>query len=134
MELYFVEGCCGVRELAGIGEGNSSEFILRSFCNEVYTNALFNEHQDITEGNEDRGNFAHVFFTQAGVGKTYGENLASYIQRHGLGNVVATPSMLNPNSGNNLKMWVWTVNWKTTAEWAKERGEYNNREYNDVDD
>ena len=40
----------------------------------------------------------------------YGRNLANYIKKNKLGDVVATQKRVNPNSGNRIQSWLWTVN------------------------
>lgn len=58
--------------------------------------------------------FRYLFFTQAvrpgtGMSVRYGERFANYIKEHDLGFVTQTGENVNPNSGNNLTVWIWTV-------------------------
>ncbi len=41
-----------------------------------------------------------------------GEALVKFIEKHKLGKVLSTDWELNPNSGYNVKMCIWTVDWK----------------------
>jgi hypothetical protein len=103
VEILDANGCCGVREFHGISQGTPTQ-IIKDFA--TLAEDPYN----------DSDNFAHVFFTQAGKRTTYGTRLAEYIKRLDLGSVVSTPVETNPNSGNPLKMFVWTVNWKALRE------------------
>lgn len=67
----------------------------------------------------------YAVFTQAGTGATYGRKFAALIKKENLGEVVqaTTKTVTNPNSGNVLKAWLWTVNHKNLRAWAQKQGE-----------
>lgn len=71
-------------------------------------------------------NFRYAIFSQAGIGRgqgaRYGTNLAAYITRNKLGKVISTGTSINPNSGNLLKVFVWTVDHKALEKWAEKQG------------
>lgn len=63
--------------------------------------------------------FSHVVFSEAKDGSgAYGERFAAYIRRNNLGDVVASGRRVNPNSGNQVKCWVWTLNKRALMAWA----------------
>lgn len=65
----------------------------------------------------------YAVFTQAGKKRTYGKKFAALIRRENLGEVMqaTTKSVKNPNSGNILKAWIWTVNHKNLKAWAQKQ-------------
>ena len=73
-------------------------------------------------GDDDEGDkfWRYAVFTQAGKNATYGKKFAALIRREKLGEVVqaTTKTVKNPNSGNILKAWVWTVNYPALKKWA----------------
>jgi hypothetical protein len=107
MMLEGLNGCCGVREIDGLAfyDGKPEEAMKVVAKNTVYDHT-----------------WRHALFTQAGKGKRYGTNFATYITKHKLGTVVATPTKVNPNSGNPLKAFIWTINWPAFKKWADTHG------------
>lgn len=45
----------------------------------------------------------------------YGQKLQDYIEAHKLGSVTATPGVLNPVSGNDIRIWSWAPDWDALA-------------------
>lgn len=104
-------GCCGMRELDGLRD--NGERTVKQFCDE-----LFDCYNDESLSISDI-NFIHVVFSDT-KRSSKGSSLASYIKRKGLGSVVATSYKKNPNSGNSLKAWLWTINRYALVEWYKQ--------------
>lgn len=96
--------CCGIRELYGISD-KSPELILYSLGYYLAQNETVNGSHylfsDNTGGHDDH----------------YGEILRDYILEQGLGTVVETPFTHNPNSGNMLKAFLWTINQEAFNVW-----------------
>lgn len=110
MDLCTEMACCGITEIQGLSDHRNSEEALKEFCR-------------IAGGYDWEWRFRFAVFTEAGGKKsTYGKNFARYIEKHGLGEVVATKTKVNPNSGNPLKAFVWTMNIPALKSWAKENG------------
>jgi hypothetical protein len=67
----------------------------------------------------------YAVFTQAGKGESYGRKFAALIRKQKLGTVVqaTTKTVTNPNSGNVLKAWLWTVNHKNLRKWAQKQAD-----------
>lgn len=107
--------CCGVKELSGISDHANPLAVLQRYVAEVRT--MYNRPKGgrfmFTPGG------AHMFFTQAGNGVVYGENLAAYIEKNELGTIIRSPGRVNPNSGNNLIVFLWTLNQKNLKAWVK---------------
>ena len=99
--------CCGVLEYDGV-EGKAPERILLEISNNWWGNA-----------NEARSAF--IIFTDV-VWDEYGENLHSYIVKNKLGAVVKTRKKENPNTDNEIKVWVWSPNEVNFKRWCKKNG------------
>ena len=102
--------CCGVKEIAGLSFTTSAQHAIRQFGDLTYYRQVKDCNNKILPAPFE--NFRYVMFTQAnmpgGMAK-YGDSFAAFIQKHKLGSLVETPYNLNPNSGNQVKVWLWTV-------------------------
>lgn len=122
MALIHGLGCCGAKELRGISlEGRkggrfSPTVLIRKFGREAYNIGdppTLNRDGTSWEVPEIEARFRYVIFTQATHKKDtdkegYGEKFAAFITRMKFGTLIATEPGRNPNSGNQLKLWVWT--------------------------
>lgn len=100
--MYFSGvSCCGIREMGGLSE---HEGHMEGFMREM------GKHT-IDPGTTTGSRWRYCIFSQANKGRKYGIELAAYIKEHNLGDVVETGWNVNPNSGNDLKVWMWTVDW-----------------------
>ena len=71
--------------------------------------------------------FRFAIFTEAhnptqteDLGPKYGQRFAAMIRKKGLGDLIETGRHINPNSGNKLKVWVWTIDHAALVGWLKE--------------
>lgn len=105
--MYFSSlDCCGIKELADIyTEDGHPEKMVKLVNTESLAFVVFS---DINDG-DDR-NFEA------------GEALAAYIAEHNLGTVVAAGQRENPNSGNQLRAWLWNVDKGAMTAWNKGPG------------
>lgn len=55
------------------------------------------------------------------VANRQGWKLAAYIRKHKLGTIVGGRKAVNPNSGNDLRVWLWTINRPALERWNKAR-------------
>lgn len=98
IELNPFGACCGVAELQDI-----------SFCGKFDMSGFESQLDDITS-------YSHIIFTQAtnkkNMKKEYGEDLAKLIRRHHLGRVQRSHPSPNPQTGNTITTFTWTVNKK----------------------
>ena len=113
--------CCGVAEVDGISDYAQPADAMRDIvCDERWDPATEKDVYvlDIPE-------VAHIIFTQASrrtakVG--YGYQLARYIKRHGLGTVVVSQPAKNPNTSNQVHVFIWTLDEAGITQWAKKQG------------
>lgn len=95
IEINTEINCCGIGEIVDIIENeNHPEITVLDICKEMYEN-------------DKRSAF--LIFSDIGR-KKGGINLKRYIKKHNLGTVTASPTAINSNSGNSLRMWIWTIN------------------------
>ncbi len=104
--------CCGVKEISRISYYPNPLAVLKRYVADVRIMYGRPIPRPFTPGG------AHLFFTQAGKGRTYGENLAAYIEANNLGTIIRSPGRVNPNSGNNLIVFLWTLNQKNLKAWV----------------
>lgn len=101
-------GCCGIREIQGLGQHKTPDAALKSFCTAV----------GLERGiSNQRHRFAHILFSQAKKDKPYGEAFAAFVSARGLGTIVETNFKVNPNSSNPLKAFLWTPNLPGLRKW-----------------
>lgn len=55
--------------------------------------------------------------------QSYGDKLAHYIRENNLGTVTVSEENLNPNSGNRLKIFIWTFNWTDLKAWYEKNAD-----------
>lgn len=90
--------CCGIKELEGIIEDDDPVDSIKSYVTSGWSGA-FVVYSDISDDFR------------------IGENLTDYIRTQELGTVQSQTSH-NPNSGNELRMYVWKIDRTKLAEWA----------------
>lgn len=130
MEYCRINECCGIAELDGIRAHNPKEVIRGVAISMIRELEGYEEDKEYMKRNyghvqgfdysEAEYQCPHVFFTDIKDCK-YGKALASYIKKNKLGTVVSTVSRVNIRSGNQLRMWVWTLNKKALKEWYKKQ-------------
>ena len=92
---------CGVRQLIGVHDGPPSGSLLAAF-------------------RDNYGESPHVVFSDTTFG--HGKRFAAFIVKKGLGTVISTPALVNPNSRNRIVVWAWTINKAGLRKWLKEEG------------
>jgi hypothetical protein len=112
--------CCAVAEISGIRHfaTEPANVIVDVLCTEGYDN---DEPYLLLEPPES----AHIIFTQASRGKVktgYGYTLRDYIVSQKLGTVVCSTPSKNPNTQNNVTVFVWTLDMPGIRQWAKRNG------------
>jgi hypothetical protein len=103
--------CCGLREISGLSYHNTPGEAMREFA------------LGATRLNYVRSGrvlvCSHVIFSAADGANDYGDKFAAYIRRHKLGTIAISRRLTNPNSGNPLKVWVWSINKTALLAWAR---------------
>lgn len=93
--------CCGLREIDDLSLTKPATSMIQ-ICYDFF------ESMDS----------AFIVFT--GVTKElYGRKFKKFILDNKLGTVIETESKRNPNSGNRIKTWIWTVNITKLKSWFK---------------
>jgi len=115
--------CCGLRELHGL-EWASGSGPVHAMTEFIHVACPKRQEYKWRNGKYmmqylSRLYFSHVVFSEARDGNGgYGERFAAYIKKNKLGDVVASQRRVNPNSGNQVKLWVWTLNKQALVKWA----------------
>jgi hypothetical protein len=114
MEVHTYIDCCGIREISGLSYSRGPKLAMKSFC-QIYPKTSNKNSLYPTDGSK----FRYAVFSQINNMK-YGEKFAAYIRDNKLGDVVETTGKhMNPNSGNVLKVFVWTVDHEAVKLWMK---------------
>ena len=100
---------CGVRELTGLSQ--PSKTLIQQVMKAKGKTAMYED-------------FIHVMFSDnvetSEFRKTSsGIRLAKLIEKEKLGNLMVTSPRVNPNSGNHIQTWIWSVNWKRVKDFTK---------------
>ena len=107
--------CCGVKELSGLSTCRDATDAMLQFGKLTHLRVVRDDDGKEVKAPFDR--FRYVVFTQAKKADGYGIRFAELIEDQGLGEIIETKFRVNPNSGNNVKVWVWTVDHKAVKEW-----------------
>lgn len=104
-------------------------------------------HRDLVMKCRDwclRPKSAHLFFTDSHSPiikdnkwlpwKAYGQPFADFIVEEKLGTVVHIPPAENPNTGNEVEMWVWTPDMEALEKWCFANIKQESKTYKPVDD
>lgn len=115
--------CCGVRELGEINFYKDPAEVIATMAGDClsYRAGRYTARGEWQQGPQVfEAAFAHVIFTgvtkcidkghNRGREDNYGLKLSKWIEKQKLGTVVASPSRVNPNTGNKVTVWIWTVN------------------------
>ncbi len=73
-------------------------------------------------GKEWAEEFVHLLWSDnlgRGVALRGGEKLAKVVRAENLGALFVTRSRRNPNSGNQIKTWMWAVNWQAVRNYLQ---------------
>jgi hypothetical protein len=99
--------CCGMAELSGISNFKGGEDFIK---------ALLLDGGDTLDDLNNAPLVVMTAVTKLGAkprkAVTYGPAIATYLTENGLGEVVASPLRVNPNSKNTLVAYLWTPNYK----------------------
>ena len=96
--------CCGILEVMHLRESAPKQTLI-DICN-------YDHHYNYEEELPKLQHHPYVIFTDH-IDMKYGKNFAKFIKKNRLGIITySSKAKLNPNSGNNIRMWVWSVNWR----------------------
>jgi hypothetical protein len=114
--------CCGLYELFELNQDRSAEQTLKQFVQK----SGYKYKPLWTDNDEYDKPFSHVIFTAAHQRKakfddpehpSYGTRFAEFIKANKLGSVTESATTENPNSGNQLRVYVWAVDWTKVKAW-----------------
>lgn len=101
-------GCCGIREIDGLQYTTSEKKAIQEFLHRTKRNRYFR----------------FVIFSQADGAwarvPNYGVKFAAFIETNKLGTLTMSNTAVNPNTGNKVTVWIWSVDWDALKKWAKE--------------
>lgn len=115
MPVDYTNISCGVLQLHGLHEQNllpNGTMVPRPWeevLNPLTTGSgcafvIFSDH--------DRGVYESAEEAEKNTGRRHtGRYLAEFIREKELGNLIETEQRVNPNSGNHIRMWVWSPEW-----------------------
>lgn len=101
-------GCCGVKEITGLAGHKSAPDAMRAYCKRPFSHDTAFAPPSC----------AFTLFTAPQPYK-YGHVFAAFILKNKLGDVQEIGPTLNPNSGNRLQVWVWTVDRPALEKWYR---------------
>lgn len=104
--------CCGFREIHCLGQYRAPGMAMRDFLTTLM-GALPADQLGVRTGR-----FRYVMFAQAHKQSTYGDRFKAFIEKNKFGTVMETGWNVNPNSSNDLKLFLWTIDWGPLREWA----------------
>lgn len=123
--------CCGIREISGLVYFKGKpEVAMLAVCNRMLPEPILDNtkpYEYLLHFNSMR--FKYCIFSQAGRRDryTYGERFKEFIEKMDFGTVIQTENgNVNPNSGNELVVYLWTINREPLIVWFNtEIGKFN---------
>ena len=103
--------CCGCREIDGLANRSPKKAL-----QQIYFEAI--DREDINS-NDGLLNFVFIIFTGV-IKENYAQKFKKYLLDNKLGEVIETKTKTNPNSYNDIRVYVWTINRKAYGQWYEE--------------
>ena len=103
-----VMSCCGVKEIDEL-HCYTALTSMKNIAMGVLNHCAFVIFTGVVEG-----------VVEIGGTTRYGQDFATYITKNGLGEVMVSPTRVNPNSLNRLAVWTWIVDHKALGAWIRE--------------
>jgi len=125
MILLFETGFSGIVEIDGISDDyNDGEYIMRRICYRL--RKKYNRIYKMK---------CHTLIFNGNIEYDYLSNLSKIIRKEKLGKLMVTKSKRNPNSGNTIKIYLWSVNNKKLSKWyGKNRNRIEEKEWDHYND
>lgn len=120
IDVYRLEGCCGIREISGLSYCRDKKGL---YSAKQAMREVFQQCYGQPPGCQDV-KWRYAIFSEANppdaeAPLNYGTKFCAYILENGLGTVIETGNNINPNSENLLKVWVWTMDHDAMRAWGK---------------
>lgn len=113
--------CCGVRDFDGL-TGSRTKDIIDSVSRDRF---MYEENyrlgRFVVDKNTivDNNKYRFVMFTDVSQNFKLSDNLIEFIKVNKLGKTTKVRQSTNPNSGNKLRIVIWTISDKGLKEWFK---------------
>ena len=113
MNLEGLNGCCGINEITDLsytlGHMKVEDYVVR------ISSLIMGD-----DGNKCRGPYTGAFLLFSGISPYKAAiRLSEFVTKEGLGVITETPGRRNPNSGNMLKCWMWSLDHRAIHRWRK---------------
>lgn len=105
--------CCGVKEITEVDAPPKA--IINGIVDDIF--------------GENGMDCAFLIFTDA-LREGNGRKFKNYILKNELGTVIESGRKENPNSGNNIRVWIWTPDMKKLKEIYKENDKKREKRFN----
>ena len=114
-------GCCGIKEITGLSYCVDTKTAMQDFAilTSLRKAEAYQKDLSLKWIPAPVVNFRYAIFSQAHKESAYGLKFAAFIRDQGLGTLEETGFSSNPNSGNQLKAWIWTVDHDALRSWAE---------------
>ncbi len=118
IDIARTNSVCGVGEVSDLSYMGDAKKALKDICGVRYDD--YGDDDDY--GYHNVGGEVFPFYYWGDKYNTIprcGENLANYIIRQKIGSVFKSKTKKNPNSGNNIRCYIWTVDERKLKAWWK---------------
>lgn len=107
--------CCGLKEIEDLQDADEPEDAVRLLLDISGTKEYSTtQHRYVPKLNIL---FSHVLFTEVIGDGGYGRQLSAYVKKHHLGTVVMSSTSTNPNTGNRIRCYIWTIDKPAIKAW-----------------
>lgn len=120
--------CCAIMEIDGLSYCSDLKRkpqpheVIVEFCRNNFGCGYYIPLGSNYSVPDERFHCAFVIFSQAGKGASYGTDFAKFIETNNFGTVTASNSLVNPNSGNPVTVFVWELNQDALKDWWMDHG------------
>lgn len=123
-ELFYAEISCGVRQLSGLCRDTAhysasdqippAEVLIEAFKNSDDNDWGYHLPKAVSDIK-----FGMVIFSDS-TRRGNGKKLAAFIEKKGLGKIIPSDTLVNPNTKRSIQMWIWQLNRTALIKWFKE--------------
>ena len=106
--------CCGIKELIGFQNKKKS---IKKILKETCTTKYYINHSGLLKNTF--GNAYFIYSITNRQSPERGNKLANAIHKYKLGTVIKAPTAKNPNSKNELNVWLWRINQQSLKKWYR---------------
>lgn len=113
--------CCGVRDFDGLTGSKAKDIIDLISRDRFMYEENYRMGRFVVDKNTivDNNAYRFVMFTDVSQNFKLSDNLIKFIKVNKLGKATKVAQAMNPNSGNKLRVVIWTISDKGLKEWFK---------------